>query len=66
MRMVYLYLRSLTIVYDFRLLIFIFNLSSVLELMDPGPVSSDNLYLQAEHRFALIDLSRVSFYLHYI
>jgi len=49
MCMVYLHLHSLTIVYGFRLLMFIFDFSSGLGHMDPGPVSSDVLHLQAEH-----------------
>jgi len=66
MCMVYLHLHSLTIVYGFTLLMFIFDFSSVLGLMDAGPVSSDVLHLQAEHRFAHTDLSWVSFYFDYI
>ena len=66
MRMVYLHLHLLTIIYGFRLLMFIFDLSSCLRLMDLEPVSFDVLHLQVEHRFAHIDLSRVSFYLHCI
>jgi len=66
MCMVYLYLHSLTIVYDFRLLMFIFDHSSGLGHMDLGPVNSDVLHSQTEHKFAYIDLSQVSFYLHYI
>ena len=66
MCMVYLHLHSLTIVYGFKLLMFIFDLSSGLGHMDPRPVNSDFLHLQVEHRSAHIDLSRVSFYLHYV
>ena len=49
-------------------ILFIFELYSGLRLgdMNPGPVNSDVLYLQAEHQSAHIDLSRVSFYMHYI
>jgi len=46
-------------------ILFIFELYSGLGHMDPRPVSFDVLYLQAEHRSAHIDLSWVSFYLHY-
>ena len=47
-------------------MIFIFDLSSSLGPMDPGPVSSDILHLQEEHLSAHVDLSRVSFYVHYL
>ena len=54
----------LTIVYGFRLLMFIFDLSSGLGPMDPGPVSSDVLHSGTSFRSYRLELGIILFVLY--